>query len=246
VAGSQFGSAVLLQPLVLGSQQYARQATSMASDPYVGSPPAGSDPYDVRQPDGWSTSIETTAAAALATPGGALALLGRVAPAIADLGPSARANAFRVFNASDSDAAAVVNSAFTASLGPLGADDAYLVYPADACPVDPGLLSGTPGSAAEFVANLNGGVRTFISDARYDAVIYSPAIPAALSSVGFTVTLDSAPRSGVARLGWFTLSSNGGAPVEVRFPPYTGSGHFIAVAQPQELHDDVAVWIANP
>jgi hypothetical protein len=90
-------------------------------------------------------------------------------------------------------------------------------------------------------------VRTFISDARYDSVIYAPAIPLLLQQVA-TVVRDTSPRPGVARPGWFTVTfpeGRGVAPaIEVRFPPYDDSGHFIAVAEPQHLHDDVAAWMA--
>jgi hypothetical protein len=67
--------------------------------------------------------------------------------------------------------------------------------------------------------------------------------------VRHAVVVDSAPRPGVARPGWFTVAfaeDGGFAPtIEVRFPPYDESGHFVALAEPQALHDDVAAWIAE-
>ena len=166
------------------------------------------------------------------------------------MGPEARESAFRV--AAPADAAqAATNAAWTAALGPLGPGDAYLVSPATACPMGPTLFTDS-GSEDAFIANLRGGVRTFVSDARYDGSIYSPAIPAALQTAlqGLAVVdVDTAPRAGVARPGWFTVqftADGGAAPsIEVRFPPYDDSGHFVALAQPQALHDDVATWIAG-
>jgi hypothetical protein len=103
-----------------------------------------------------------------------------------------------------------------------------------------------PGSTDAFLANLRAGVRTFISHARYDSVIDAAAIPAALATVA-TVAIDTTPRPGVARPGWFTVAfpEDGGAapPIEVRFPPYDASGHYISIGQPQALHDDVAAWM---
>jgi hypothetical protein len=141
-----------------------------------------------------------------------------------------------------------MNAAWSTGLGALQPVDRYLLCPSTACPVDTNAMTMGPGSEEAFLANLRGGVRTFISHARYDSVIYAPAIPAALQSLA-TVTVDTAPRPGVARPGWFTVSfaEDGGATpgIEVRFPPYDSSGHYVALAQPQALHDDVAAWIAG-
>jgi hypothetical protein len=241
-AVAQFGHAVLLQPLVLGSLQYTTQSRLMPDDPYVGSPPAGRDPYDVRQPAGWTTGLEENAAMQIADPSGGPSLLGVPPASIPRLGPASRAGAFRTA-APPSPGAMAIDAALASALGPLGSDDAYFVYPGTACPVG-GLLQGI-GSANEFVENLDGGVRTFISDARYDAVIYSPAIPATLEPAG-TVVVDTAPRAGVARPGWFRVTLDGGAmPIDVRFPLYDSAGHFVSVGQPQDLRDDVAAWYAG-
>jgi hypothetical protein len=101
--------------------------------------------------------------------------------------------------------------------------------------------------AGYFEANLLV-VRTFVTDARYDPDILARAIPAALQDAGFGGVVDEAPRTGVARPGWFSVTGlpipDGGA-VEVRFPPYVGSGHMVAVMQAQDLHDDVAAWMAE-
>ncbi len=158
----------------------------------------------------------------------------------------ARSGAFRVVAPAD-DAQAQTNALWRAGIGALAAGDEYLVSPATACPYAPSLYAG-PGSEDPFLANLRGGVRTFISDARYDESIYAPAIPAALQQVA-TVTVDTAPRPGVARPGWFTVTfgEDGGVapPIEVRFPSYQESGHFVALAEPQALHDDVIAWIES-
>jgi hypothetical protein len=173
---SQFGRVVLLQPFVLGGLQYTTQDALAPNDPYVGNVPAGHDPYDVRQPMGWSLAIDDTAATALADFDDATKLLAIDPRSVPGMGPAARSGAFRV--AAPDTAQAEANAAWTAGLGALEPADQYLVSPATACPYDASLFAGV-GSADAFIANLRGGVRTFISDARYDGSIYAPAIPAA-------------------------------------------------------------------
>lgn len=255
VAVTQFGWVVLLQPFVLGGLQYAEQSELVPSDPYVGAVDAGQDPYDVRQPDGWSRNIDDTPTAVLTSFANAASLLAADPRSIPLMAPPARPGAFRVVGTTD-PVQEQMNAAWSAELGALDAADRYLVVPATACPVGESLYTG-PGSQDAFVANLRSGVQTFITDARYDAVIYAPAIPAALEQFG-AVTVDTTARAGVARPGWFTVSfdpdggaaalesdqDGGPAPaIEIRFPPYDDSGHFVAVAQPQALHDDVAAWL---
>jgi hypothetical protein len=242
LAATQFGRLVLLQPLVAGGIQHAEQLDLAASDPYVGSGPGDSDPYDVRQSRGWSQALDESAARAYADLAAAKRLLAVDPREIPRFDPSERADAFRG-TAPDTDATQAANATLTAALGPLRPGDRYLVYPGPACPV-PGTLLSDSGSGNEFVANLRDGVRMFITDARYDSVIYSPAIPALLEQVA-TVAVDTAPRPGVARPGWFTVTFPAGTPIEVRFPPYDDSGHFVSVAEPQHLHDDVEAWVGG-
>lgn len=80
--------------------------------------------------------------------------------------------------------------------------------------------------------------------------IYAAAIPAALEQAGLGGAIDSMPRPGVERPGWFTVSlpAAGDLPaqtVEVRFPPYDKSGHMVAASQPAELAADVEAWLAQ-
>lgn len=245
---TQFGHVVLLQPFVLGGLQYTTQAAVISNDPYVGEVPASNDPYDVRKAIGWSQDIDDTGAIALASLPEAASLLALDPPSIPRMGPPARDAAFRVTSSVDA-AQVLMDDAWTEGLGALDANDRYLVYPATACSPSDSLYT-EPGSQDAFLANLQGGVRTFITDARYDAVIYAPAIPATLQSFA-SVTIDAAPRAGVARPGWFTVTfapdAGTATSIEVRFPPYDDSGHFVALAQSQALHDDVAEWLLeNP
>ncbi|MBV9946057.1 MAG: hypothetical protein JOZ69_04325, partial [Myxococcales bacterium] len=162
------------------------------------------------------------------------------------LGPAERASAFRV-PAGASPGVALANSALRAALGPLAPGDDYLRNATSACPNPP--LDTTDRTTTDaFVRDVAAGVRMFITDARYDAVIYAPAIPVTLAQWA-QVTLDTAPRPGVDRPGWFTVvlstpgSEGASRASEVRFPPYAASGHMVNITEPQPLHDDVAAWL---
>jgi hypothetical protein len=140
----------------------------------------------------------------------------------------------------------VANAAFATLLGPLMPRDAYYVSWGNQCYFEDGNAPDNDTSQP-FMANLRY-VKTFITHARYDATIYAPAIPGLLAYRGFGGTVDSAPRPGVARPGWFNvdLPASPGQPpltVEVRFPPYDGSGHEVSASQPDELASDVQAWM---
>jgi len=63
-------------------------------------------------------------------------------------------------------------------------------------------------------------VKTFITHARYDASVYTPAIFTALAALGH-------PELAAA----------------MHLATYDDSGHMIEVSEPQKLHDDVAAWL---
>jgi hypothetical protein len=150
-----------------------------------------------------------------------------------------------------SGAQGAANAALTTLLGRTSnSNDSYYRLQQEQCD-----YAGLPGgtgleSGSQFLANLRY-VRTFITHARYDPSIYAPAIPAVLSWEGFAVTMDSSPRPGIARPGWFTVSLPADAndpamTVEVRFPLYDQSGHEVSVTQPADLASDVQAWLQTP
>jgi hypothetical protein len=145
---------------------------------------------------------------------------------------------------------AAANAALSASVGALDPQDAYLMEPSPACAATFSAIYTPTGSGEEFLSNLRDGVRTLITNARYDSVIYAPAIPAFIEeSTNDTATTDPVADSGAARPGGFTvtfpLADGGTQSADVRFPPYTSSGHMVEVTQPQDLHDDVVEWMAE-
>ncbi|MGA2451349.1 MAG: hypothetical protein ABTD50_22045 [Polyangiaceae bacterium] len=254
LAKTQFGRAVFIQPLVAGDVQYDEEQSLIGSDPYLApyfaAGPLFLDPYDIQKDAGWSDGLDKAAATALSEASNATLLLTQDPRAIPRLGPSARTTAFRILPADPENGMPAANTALAALVGPLRPQDDYVMEPSSACATPFDVIYSQVGSGDEFLSNLQAGVSTFITNARYDAVIYSPAIPALIAAhTSDTVATDPVPDSGVARPGGFTVTfamTDGGSPsADVRFPPYTSSGHMVAITQPQDLHDDVVEWIAQ-
>ena len=248
IAAEQFGAQVLIQPIVMGSAQYEAQFD--VDDPYV-TAVTDMSPYDVREPPAWLADQQAAAVAHFGSAADARALLGVGLDSIAEMAPAARASAYHPDapgSAPPTEAAA--NQSLDGLLGSLSPPDQYFVEQGSPCSTP--WVPSVP-SAAIFVANLRH-VRTFITHARYDGVVLTAAIPAALQTEGLTVTLDTSPRPGVARPGWFrvalpALEGDTTAPaktVEVRFPDYDDSGHPVASGQPADLAADVQAFLQSP
>ena len=215
-ASKQFGAQVLIQPLVFGHAQVMAQNRLGPLDPFVGplfaaTPPDGGspdvDPYNTLEPALWSEGMFARAMRTLSDPTEALRLLGADLRTADLIEPGARTTAFHgetpvIATAGDiPDAEAALNQSLTSQLGTLNAGDRYFVLSTNEC--SPVLSASSGGNEGVFVENLRT-VRTFITDARYDSVIYAPAIPSVLQAAGFGGGVDRAPRPGVARPGWFS------------------------------------------
>jgi hypothetical protein len=97
-------------------------------------------------------------------------------------------------------------------------------------------------------------VKTFITNAKYDIVVYAPAIPGALArhtDVLDNVIHDTSPLAGQERPGRILLSYRPGAFPDIpgqqtriiRFPFYKNSGHAVSITEPVELFNDVSEWL---
>lgn len=96
-------------------------------------------------------------------------------------------------------------------------------------------------------------VETFITNAAYDVVVFSPGLPDALAyhtsklsrSTHDTHGPDQSDRPGQIVLNY----RSGGVPGStvtsrtIRFPRYTNSGHAVTMTEPGEILDDVIVWL---
>jgi Serine carboxypeptidase len=275
----QFGWQVLIEPEVLGEAQTYAALTMFPSDPYLGPLDFCSvDQFIATKPPQWTGGLDVQAIRAMGDPTAASALLGVDLRSIAELAPDARADGFHspapepqplppdaytppppMVDGGEPGAcpgpappdptrAALVaaNASLTSALGQLNPADSYYTWPGQQCRW---AAYDFDESGAPFVANLRH-VRTLITHARWDFVVYAPAIPAVLQQQGFPVTIDSNPRPGIARPGWFdvTLQPTSNDPVvtiEVRFPLYDQAGHEVTVMQPMDFADDVRAWLAG-
>jgi pimeloyl-ACP methyl ester carboxylesterase len=96
-------------------------------------------------------------------------------------------------------------------------------------------------------------VETFITNAAFDIVVYSPALPEALafhSSKLNHVTHDAAGPSEKERPGQIILNYIPGSVPDsnvteriIRFPRYSNSGHAVTMTEPGEILDDVISWL---
>ncbi len=79
-------------------------------------------------------------------------------------------------------------------------------------------------------------VKTFITQAEEDIIIYSKGIPASLKSFSEVSSVDTEENS-------FTVNFSDGQSVLVTFPFYPESSHSVSVNQPEKLFNDVKNWM---
>lgn len=248
----QFKGLVLLEPWVAGPEQFEAELPLLEHDPYLGPRLTDDkyDPYDMQKPAGWAATLGARANHALSDPDGSRSLFGVDLATVPELLPAARHDAFRptpvtadgICSAKDDQAA---SERIAARLGALGPNDYYLGTMVHSCRED-GLFADKRlfGWFLDDLAN----VKVFVTHARWDAVIYSPAIPEAIKKGGFPTTVDTQPREGYARPGWIevALPARDGQPaqsIEIRFPNYDESGHMVATNQGPDLAADIVQWM---
>ena len=98
-------------------------------------------------------------------------------------------------------------------------------------------------------------VETFATNAAWDSVVYTAALPEALAlhtDILSGSELDAEGPPGAARPGRIVLtylpSAVPGSTVTtrtIRFPGYLASGHAVTLSQPMEMLDDVIEWLAS-
>lgn len=115
---------------------------------------------------------------------------------------------------------------------------------------------GSPIYGRMFLENL-ALVKTFLTDAEYDLVIYSPAIPEALKKykdLVAEVTYARGKDLPDQNRGYFRVKyrenslAHTATPdqVELYYPYYNISGHSVSSAQPGKFRDDVKAWLNCP
>ncbi len=209
---------------------------------------AGRDLYDMRKPAGHSIARYAEIGARLEDPAVLPVMIGEDPAEIAELSPAARARAYRLRDASPEV------EPLTPQLGALAPHDRYF----EGELFD---LIGSPFASPEAtslgIERQNGryglvfledalAVRFFVTNAAFDPVIWTPALPEALAMYtdeiagvhvdGEALTLEYAP-------GAFGLAA--GVERELRFVPYGDSGHSVSLHEPSKLAADVRAWLAE-
>jgi hypothetical protein len=209
---------------------------------------AGRDLYDVRKPAGDAFALYAEVGARLEDPAVLSEALGSDPLAIVELRPSERGEAYRVSDAPPED------EPLAGALGALSGYDRYFE-------IELFDLLGKPfsGPAAQalgierqharygrlFLEDLLT-VRALVTNAAFDAAIWTPALPAALamySDVVESVQVDGAAFSIAYRPGAFGAVA--ATSRTVRFPGYAAAGHSISFDQPEDLAADLAAFLAE-
>lgn len=235
----QFGHQVLIQPVVAGSAQW----NIRSEDPSVCV--TNYDSYQCNEPQPWLDDAISVAAEHLVTMPVLEEVLGVDPTTIQWLRASERVNAY------GRTAGAIVPAPeLVDEFGSLNAGDNYYMTQNTA------QLAAYPGARTWLDPNIGGSflgslryVNTFITNARWDMVVWSPDIPTALGMyTGITSsTHDTEPRTGVDRPGWIEVVYETGGPLtrEIRFPFYTDAGHAVSMREPGPFLDDVVDWYSN-
>jgi hypothetical protein len=254
----QFGHQVLIQPAVGGDelQLYPPISANCLSSGWW-------DPYQCDEAAGWFVAQSDIVEPKLVNPLLLSTVLGVPIETIPLLAPAARGDAFRAL---ENDGGPTVDDALmVALLGPLTSRDRYFVGSADVfygsnLAVGPSGMQGSlttveevdpRGSdlGAEFLANVLH-VRTFITDAELDRLLYTPWIGSGLlakhPSVLSNAVHDSAPQAGVDRPGWLTLTYQQEGALVIRIPHYPTAGHVVTKRASSELLADVIAWYGSP
>lgn len=277
-AAEQLDRAVLLQPRLSSPQQQSAAGAALEAPgsplhavaeetgvpfvPCADQPPpcspfanvvsyladAGRDLYDIRKPAGDAFARFAEIGARLEDPA-IFPLATGIDPAdIPELAPEARAQAYRLVDASPED------EPLTAALGALAPHDRYFE-------IELFDLIGAPFAGADAqslgIERQHGryglyfledaiAVRFFVTNAAFDAAIWTPALPEALMM--YTGEVAGVHMEGEALVIEYQPSAFGGAAAasrEVRFVPYAGSGHSVSLDEPSKLSADVRAWLAD-
>jgi pimeloyl-ACP methyl ester carboxylesterase len=268
-AARQFGHQVLIQPAIA----YHLQREDDKCNPQYGfqnrllglglsCPPRQVDHYNAAKPEGWLDTLSARSALMLRTPSAYASLMGVPADELSDLTAAGRLGAFRVGDPTKygTQWLGPVSTAWSTAYGELPPHDRYYIVSNTEARFANDFIAPSAIASWVFLQNTQW-VNTLITRAMLDSVIVADAVPAtlltfSLESLGgefvTDITVDLAPRAGVARPGWFkvTYAPEAGSTVplvrEVRFPTYDNAGHVVSISQPRELLEDVASFVRSP
>lgn len=235
----QFGHQLLIQPNVFGGQQAAYQVSFMETDPfllpYLNDP--GHDAYDVRRSEEEGALLVAHSARVMRDPTNFQLLFGVPMTEVPLLAAADRRDVERDAGGQyDLAEVSAQESALHATLGSVAALDAYWLPRVTPC----GYFMGDNESLNAFVDVL-ARTETFITNARYDSVVYSKALAYYFEEHGFPGEIDETLPEGATRPGQMRL---GEGTKPIRFPSYD-SGHEVSVGAPAELAMDLEQWLRD-
>ncbi len=237
---AQFGYQILIQPSIFGPDQAEFQQQYLEADPDFEehfASPGDFDVYDVRRSIEDGERVSARAAAAMRTPAYLDALLGVAVTSIPRLSAAERAPAERDLSLYDRYEVRDAEAAMHEQLGALDDGDAYWLPRVLPC----GQFAGD-GKSLHAFGDILPRTQTFITNARYDGVVYTEALPIFFSTAtGTEVTLDPTAPAGAARPGEIRLAGET-LQATIRFPTYE-AGHAVTVGAPAAFAEDVEAWL---
>lgn len=238
----QFGWQLLIQPNIAGSAQMNFELPLALQDPDLAPVLADNPdllPTDVRLTVEEAALIAERTARSMRNPDHLRTLLGVDLTSIAGLTPPERGPSFRYFVHDNPAQVAASERELRDALGELDENDAYWLPIEMPC----GPFMGDDISLSAFTDVL-GRTATMITNARYDARVYTEALPVFFKERSdFDVEVDMSLPAGAARPGVVRLT-RGETELSIRFPTYE-AGHEVSMGAPRELAEDVQAWLAE-
>lgn len=215
----QFGEMLLIQAYVLGRAQLDAQQPILER---MRAEHPGTCPYDVAHDEAWCGQVLSRSLDAFADPATRAQLFPTALASVEKLLPPARLDAYRPFTTAEPHVESSMSSAF----GALTAADRYYV-PMASC-----IVTGEDLYPAQWFYELLSTVRVFMTNAKRDAQIHSPTVPALLGT----------QKKVVMQPDRFTVTLAPGQDVTVRFPAYD-AGHSVSLTNAEDLARDVRAWL---
>lgn len=236
----QFGHQILVQPNIFGLEQVDYQRAFIEQDPllapYLNDPMR--DSYDVRRSAEEGARLLQHSARAMRDPEMFETLFRVRMTDIPLIGAQDRREVVRVAGANyDFTEIFEQERVLRDTLGNIGALDAYWLPLVMPC----GLYVGNFETLTAFVDVL-ARTDTFITNARYDTVVYSSALAYFVDEVSdMPGEIDETAPSNSERPGQMRIGDNTRM---IRFPSYD-SGHEVSIGAPREFAADVEQWLQD-
>lgn len=239
---AQFGWMLMIQPNFFGLRQFQLQEPLMREDPDFDAffdDPTAYDSYDVRRSVAEGENILLHASNVMRDPEDLSRMLGVGLETIPNFAAKDRGSAFRLWQHNERESSAAAEQAIRTTLGALSPDDAYWQSFEPTCYPTFGDLA-----TANTLLSVLKRTHVFITNARWDSVVYTEALPSVFELASFDVNVDTASPVGADRPGVLRLKSGDEPEIAIRFPTYE-AGHQVTVSTPKELGEDLRAWLVT-